>query len=559
MSNDIDYLYFVTQRKRNPAWNLLRANHSPFILAFIHEAFITKGRTSAPESELVDIMRDIIFRINGGRLSNQNAEEDNEHRYEDLLDEIYGAKFGENINEEESSEDDLDESEEKESSTRKRRSNKNLASSKELDQRPIVDDPIRYLRAWSSEETRFLRCSYLGSSNDEPQYDVTPEMQKAYSFIVGMDNESGTNFVPTESRFKELLDILKEVHMSTEGTADLYLEELYKKREEIDKEIEKAQRGEIKKLSRSEIRERFLQFQHDAIQLVDDFRQVEYNLSALDKEIMQDILSWTKPRGELLDKYFDQNAYIEGTDQGRSVRSFSRLLLSSNDDEMIVRRIKNLLSLEEVADLKKDERIYNIHDQWLDLRLNIDRVMAASTKRIKSFLQPANLDANRFLKERIKSITDKIGILTKEYGKDCLDKPMFDLEVPVAEIFAPQDKGLALPPTPIEFDTEAKEDNFNVDDNKLFDQVVVDSSKLMAQIDYMMGDRLEVPLVDVVNRFPLEYGITELTYYVKLAMNNYDVIEDKNKEDVYKWETIDHEGNRVVRVARLKHITLKCR
>ncbi len=528
---EIDYLYFVTQRERNAAWNLLCANHAPVILTFVHEGFIKKGRTSAPESELVEILKDIIYQINGGK-----------KRYEqevlklDSLEDGVGAgsdAFG------------------AAGSVGARSATAEIDNDDAL----MRNDPMNYLRYWSSEKTRYFRCSYLGPSDSEPYYDITPELQKAYSFIVGM-NES-RNFVPTESRFKELLEILKEVQLSTEGNAQLYLEDLLAKREALDAEIEKAKRGEIATLSAAQIREKFLQFQHDAIELVDDFRQVEYNLGNLDKEIMQDILNWTGPRGELLDKYFDQNAYIENTDQGRSVKAFSRLLLSSADDEIIVKRIENLLNREEIASLHKDERIHNIHDQWLSLRLNIERVMGASTKRIKSFLQPANLDANRFLKERIKSITEKVVDLTNESGVSQLPDSVITLEIPRAEINLPYDRPLATVSDRLEFDTNTKKDDFDVDDHKLFEQVVVDPLLLYARIEDVMANADEVDLADIVAKYPLEHGIAELTTYVKLALCDYELIEDPVKEDTFRWQALDSEGNCVARVATIKHITIK--
>ena len=529
---EIDYFYFVTQRARNAAWNLLCANRAPVILAFVHEAFIKQGRTSAPESELVEILKDIIFKLNGGRLEFNGSEPLDEgfaHIDDYLPDD---AKSGTAANE--------------------------AAPSRDLDRGEMRDDPLYYLRYWSSEETRYLRCSYLGASGSEPYYDITPELQKAYSFIVGF-NESTQNFVPTESRFKELLEILKEVQMSTEGDADLYLQDLLKQREALDREIEKAKRGEVATLSPQQIRERFLQFQHDAIELVDDFRQVEYNLGSLDKEIMQDILNWTGPRGELLDKYFDQNAYIENTDQGRSVKAFSRLLLSSADDEIIVKRIENLLSRPELKGLTRDERLVNIHDQWLALRLNIERVMGASTKRIKSFLQPSNLDANRFLKERIKSITSKVAELTKEEGLSALPETLVELEIPLADISLPFDRPLATVSDRMEFETKPRGNNFPVDDGKLFEQVVVDPLILYDRMEDFMSERDEVALSEIVAKYPLEHGIAELTTYVKLALMEYEVSEDSTVEDLYRWEALDPEGNRVARVAKIKHLTIKRR
>lgn len=559
---DIDYRFFVSHRANNAAWNLLCANNAPVILTFVHEAYIKQSRTSAPESELVEILKDIIFTINGGYLNVESSSLDNSNFYQEYLEEsgadvdsvpqeanagslgggdgsANGAMHSAMLSAQKIAE-------------RKKKEEERLNSAE------LKDDPIYYLRQWSSESLRYFYCEYDGQTGTEPLYKITPELQKAYSFVVSM-NEYSNNFVPTESRFKEILEILKEVHMSTEGNAQMYLDDLLAQRAALDEKIEKAKKGEVISLSDSQIRERFLQFQHDAIELLDDFRQVDANLCNLDKEIMQDILNWTGPRGELLDKYFDQNEYIENTDQGRSVKAFSRLLLSSSDDELIMTRIDNLINHKAVASLHKDERIHNIHDSWLNARLNIERIMGASTKRIKSFLQPANLDANRFLKERIKSITQKVSDLTKEDGLEVLPPELFELEIPRAEINLPYDRPLASVSDRLEFNTEIKKDEFKADDHKLFDQVVVNPELLASRITEFMDNADEVDLYDIVQKYPLDHGITELTTYVKLAMLGFDLIEDPERYDLYRWEALDPDGNRVARVAKLKHLTLKRR
>lgn len=558
---DIDYRFFVSHRANNAAWNLLCANNAPVILTFVHEAYIKQSRTSAPESELVEILKDIIFTINGGYLNVESSSLDNSNFYQEYLEES-GADVDSVPQEASAGSEGIDGSANgamhsamlsaQKIAERKKKEEERLNSAE------LKDDPIYYLRQWSSESLRYFYCEYDGQTGTEPLYKITPELQKAYSFVVSM-NEYSNNFVPTESRFKEILEILKEVHMSTEGNAQMYLDDLLAQRAALDEKIEKAKKGEVISLSDSQIRERFLQFQHDAIELLDDFRQVDANLCNLDKEIMQDILNWTGPRGELLDKYFDQNEYIENTDQGRSVKAFSRLLLSSSDDELIMTRIDNLINHKAVASLHKDERIHNIHDSWLNARLNIERIMGASTKRIKSFLQPANLDANRFLKERIKSITQKVSDLTKEDGLEVLPPELFELEIPRAEINLPYDRPLASVSDRLEFNTEIKKDEFKADDHKLFDQVVVNPELLASRITEFMDNADEVDLYDIVQKYPLDHGITELTTYVKLAMLGFDLIEDPERYDLYRWEALDPDGNRVARVAKLKHLTLKRR
>ena len=558
---DIDYRFFVSHRANNAAWNLLCANNAPVILTFVHEAYIKQSRTSAPESELVEILKDIIFTINGGYLNVESSSLDNSNFYQEYLEES-GADVDSVPQEASAGSEGFDGGANgamqsamlsaQKIAERKKKEEERLNSAE------LKDDPIYYLRQWSSESLRYFYCEYDGQTGTEPLYKITPELQKAYSFVVSM-NEYSNNFVPTESRFKEILEILKEVHMSTEGNAQMYLDDLLAQRAALDEKIEKAKKGEVISLSDSQIRERFLQFQHDAIELLDDFRQVDANLCNLDKEIMQDILNWTGPRGELLDKYFDQNEYIENTDQGRSVKAFSRLLLSSSDDELIMTRIDNLINHKAVASLHKDERIHNIHDSWLNARLNIERIMGASTKRIKSFLQPANLDANRFLKERIKSITQKVSDLTKEDGLEVLPPELFELEIPRAEINLPYDRPLASVSDRLEFNTEIKKDEFKADDHKLFDQVVVNPELLASRISEFMDNADEVDLYDIVQKYPLDHGITELTTYVKLAMLGFDLIEDPERYDLYRWEALDPDGNRVARVAKLKHLTLKRR
>ena len=118
---EIDYFYFVTQRARNAAWNLLCANRAPVILAFVHEAFIKQGRTSAPESELVEILKDIIFKLNGGRLE-FNGSEPLDEGFAHIDDYLPDAAKGEAAP---------------------------SAPARDLDTGEMRDDPLYYLRYWS--------------------------------------------------------------------------------------------------------------------------------------------------------------------------------------------------------------------------------------------------------------------------------------------------------------------------------------------------------------------------------------------------------------------------
>lgn len=546
---DIDYNYFVSQRKDSAAWNILCAQRAPLLLTFVHEAFILQGRSSAPESELCSFLRDLIIRVNNSVRSKVGVS----------LDDDVGLVYAkiEELKKQEEAAAAAEEQDIKAGKTTKRRSKKTGAGELSL----LVEDPMHFLQSWSSEDSLYFRCTHQQSLNGvERYYDITPQLQKAYSFAVSLQETAGS-FVPTESRLKNLLSILKEVQDSTEGNAQSYIEDLERQKAELDRKLELAKKGVIATLSPAQLRERFVQFQHDAISLVDDFRQVEYNLMELDKEILQDILGWTGPRGDLLAKYFGKNDYIEHTDQGRSVKAFAHLLLSSDDDDQIVNQIRNLLSLPEVQDMVIDDRLYTIHDQWLNQRLNIERVMGASNRRIKSFLLPQNLDANIALKALINNIFDNVSDISKKFGLAPLltAPPLLDIELPQADIQLPFDRTLYVVNEKMEFNTNAKADSFAVVDDKLFNQVVVDTGLLLQHIIDAFEDRDQVTLKEIIDRFPLHHGVAELTTYIKIALVQFDGVENPNIKETLSWESFDIEGNQVLRKAVINQITLNRR
>lgn len=49
-------------RAQSPAWRLLRADSAPLVAAFLHGVFVAENRRDLPESELVDLLDDFVYR-----------------------------------------------------------------------------------------------------------------------------------------------------------------------------------------------------------------------------------------------------------------------------------------------------------------------------------------------------------------------------------------------------------------------------------------------------------------------------------------------------------------
>ena len=76
-----------------------------------------------------------------------------------------------------------------------------------------------------------------------------------------------------------------------------------------------------------------------------DFREVEENFRQLERSLMEQIVTWKKGKGELLEKFFQDRDYIQHSEQGRSFGAFWDYLMNQSSreelDEALGRISKN--------------------------------------------------------------------------------------------------------------------------------------------------------------------------------------------------------------------------
>jgi hypothetical protein len=137
-----------------------------------------------------------------------------------------------------------------------------------------------YLDDWASPESGWLRKYYpLGS--DEPHYDATPAVERALSWIKSLQVMS---FVGTESRLNTIFALLQEMVFGAETDPSVRLEELHRRRRELDEEIARVGEGRFTVLDASAQRDRYQQFATTARELLSEFREVEANFRTLDRD-----------------------------------------------------------------------------------------------------------------------------------------------------------------------------------------------------------------------------------------------------------------------------------
>ena len=144
---------------------------------------------------------------------------------------------------------------------------------------------LEYLNDWAASDKGWLRKFYAQGS-DEPQFDLTPATERAINWLGSL---SQRQFVGTESRLLTLFDLLKQMSEGSQTDPLARLDELQKRRDEIDAEMARVRDGDIDLLDDTALKDRFQQFMQIARELLSDFREVEQNFQGLDRRVRERI------------------------------------------------------------------------------------------------------------------------------------------------------------------------------------------------------------------------------------------------------------------------------
>jgi hypothetical protein len=506
---NIDLELLLQLRRESRSWQLLRAAQAPFILCFLQKAFTDSGRGSAPESELISIMQNLLFKAR------------------DLLDEGRIAQ------------EDFD----------------NCLPS---------GDPQKlghYLTDWTD---RFWLSSSMPEGSDEPWYDLTPDAQTALNFVQSLQAYS---FVGTESKFLILLDLLKQLNLGTIAKPDEYLKDLKAQRKELDRRIAEAEKGLVPRLDERQVKERFQQFSMLARSLLSDFRTVEYNMRGMYRKRRIDITQWSKSKGELIGKIFGESASIEKSDQGRSVQAFSDLLLNPQLRAQLSGALDTLYELPAVRKVGVDHNLRRLYPTLLDDKDHIQATIALLSKQLRRFIDDRTFLENARLSELISEFSKQaVAVAADKDARKQAPDDFFELELPQAQLNLPLERPMFSPRELISYDSaDLKQGQSGEHDADILTGLeFVDTARLRHNINTVLNEKPKATLCEILERFPLELGLEEVLAYLQLAFDEYVADTDEGRTDEITWNEFGRGGpesaqGAVLRRLRLKHVEISRR
>lgn len=189
-----------------------------------------------------------------------------------------------------------------------------------------------YLDDWAAPGNAWLR-KYYPAGSEAVHFDASADLEKAVAWV---HNLPARSFVGTESRLNTVFELLRQMVHGAETDPQTRLAELRARRAEIDAEIARVEAGDLPMMEPAGLRDRYQQLSATARELLSDFRQVESNFRQLDRQLREQIATWSGTKAGLLDEVLGSRTSITESDQGRSFHAFYDFLLSPARQEQFV-------------------------------------------------------------------------------------------------------------------------------------------------------------------------------------------------------------------------------
>ena len=370
-----------------------------------------------------------------------------------------------------------------------------------------------YLDRWI-KELHLMRV--FAGADDIWTVSLTPDAERVIRWLEELRQRP---FVGTESRFLSIFTLLREIIVNSTTNPDVRLAYLRQQHGEIEAEIRRIEAGEaVTPFNATQIRERFLQANENALRLISDFAAVEQSFRSLARTIQEAALHPDLQKGRLVAQILDADEALEQSDEGRSFRAFWQFLLNPEQKDEFANLIRTTHALEETAELRADSILPSLSKRLLDAGQQVvasNQQLAEQLRRMLDEKVVAESQRVRYLCTAIKQLAlqhaahppDGV-LLTLELDPDlrlAMDRP----------VWSPALETRLDARVPLAGDADSQDDSGLID--ALYQQFYVDHELLRGHIERMLETRDTVTLTEILAFYPAQKGIAELLAYLQMA------------------------------------------
>jgi hypothetical protein len=413
----------------------------------------------------------------------------------------------------------------------------------------------RLLTMWCDDKHRFLRRFYDHES-DTPIVELSYDTERALEWVESLEKRE---FVGTHSRFFMIFENLRTIVEQTHPDPQKRLKFLEQQKKEVSQEIKEIQQtGTYKRMDATQVRERFLNLIDDSRRLISDFGLVEEIFKELTQKIKEKKLIEFVTKGQILGEILDAYDYLEDSDQGKSFNAFWDFLMSSDMQRDLNEMIQQVLSAEEIQSYIKEMGNPYYSTQLKKLKANLlqvgKKVLQSKlrlSEELRKLLHQKSLQENKQVTNEINEIK-KCFIENKELFLNLADKEFLHIEF-LPEIFLPMERPIWNLSSDLFFEQSSKleygENDQDLKETQLEDlrrSFYLNPEELKKKILALIENREELTLKEIVTKYPIEKGISEVIGYLDIAELNQANSIDTLKTDRFVFKTPGGEGKMAV-------------
>jgi flagellar motility protein MotE (MotC chaperone) len=389
-----------------------------------------------------------------------------------------------------------------------------------------------YLDDWAHPEKAWLR-KYYAEGRDEPVYDLTAATEDVVRWVESLE---GREFVATQSRLTGIFALLKALVQGSETNPAVRLAELKAERDRIDAEMERVASGEVRVMPSSEALDHFQQLTGQAKDLLADFREVEQNFRALDREVRERIATWEGTQGELLEDIFANRQDIAGSLQGRTFQGLWDYLMSPSQRAELLALLERATRIEALQGTAGLESLATMHQDWLPAVEQTQATVRRLSQQMRRLLDDKVFLENKRIITLIRSIEAHALALRDAPPREAVA----EMPAQAVDVGLPFERPLYSPTGRTKVDDAVDiADDTALDADALFGQFAVDRQRLRGHIDALLETAEQASLADIVEAHPIEQGLAEVVGYFQLAAESPWAMVDGEQQQHLTWTLPD--------------------
>jgi hypothetical protein len=408
------------------------------------------------------------------------------------------------------------------------------------------DQARRWLALWCDDDHRWMRRSWA-KNRDERTVQLRPDTERVLRWMRELDPRE---FVGTESRFEQIVALLRQLAERTTAAPQARIRELEDNRDRIQAEIDRIrQTGEVETYTEVQVRERLQGVRDGAGSLLGDFREVEERFREIGRQVQERRLEGILAKGWIVGDLLDADDELRSSPQGQSFDSFHRLLLAPDGQDELLRLVEKVARLPELeGEIDMVRLLRDLLDRFLSSAEQVEGAVRSMAGQIRRVLDERRAGEDRRARELVDEIR-RIALSMRGRPFPGLGAHVADLGV---EADLPLERPLWEPTAPVRFGTETI-DLARVDVDRRVDQLFLRVPVDLAELKDALSRHLEAwgpsTLGAVLAERPIRQGLAELVGWIKVCAERPDLEREDGFETV---EARDHQARTtaLVRIPR---------